>query len=87
MGKKHNKIPKLTLPLSVLKNIKRITMYIDICYGNGILFFLSETGKQNFLSDTKLKLRSDREITNAINQDQNKHEQRGFEITYIHGDN
>ena len=52
---KHNKIPKLTLPLSVSKQYKRITMYIDIFYVNKILFFLSKTGKLNFLSVAKLK--------------------------------
>ena len=62
-------------------------MYIDICYGNGILFFLSKTGKQNFLSDTKLKSRNGRKITDAIDRDQNKHELIGFKITNIHGDN
>ena len=39
------------------------------------------------MSGTKLKSRRGREITNAIEQDQNKHEQRGVEITDIHGDN
>ena len=34
-----------------------------------------------------MKPRSGREITNAINQYRNKHEQQGFEITDIHGDN
>ena len=75
---KPNRISKLTLVLSVSKQHEIITMYITFLYVNGIPFFLSKTGKLNFLSDTKLKLRSDREITNAINQDQNKHEQRGF---------
>ena len=83
----HNKIPKLTLPLSVSQQHKKITMYIDIFYVNRIPFYLSKTGKLYFLSGTKLKSRSRREITNAIEQDRNKHEQRGFEIIDIHGDN
>ena len=62
-------------------------MYIDIFYVNRIPFFLSKAGKLNFLSETKLKSRSVREITNAIERDRNKHEKRGFEITDIHGDN
>ena len=37
-------------------------MYIDIFYVNRIPFFLSKTGKLNFLSGTKLKSRSGREI-------------------------
>ena len=83
----HNKITKLTLPLSVSQQHKTITMYIDIFYVNQISFFLSKTGKLNFLSGTNLKSRSGREITNTIEQDLNKHEQRGFDITDIHGDN
>ena len=83
----HDKIPKLTLPLSMSQQHKKNTMYIDIFYVNRIPFFLSKTGKLNFLSVTKLKSRSSREITNSIEQDRNKHEQRGFEITEIHGDN
>ena len=70
---KHNRIPKLTLPISVSKKHNRITMNIDIFYFNGIPFFLSKTGKLNFLSGAKLKSRSSREIMNAIYQDQNKH--------------
>ena len=54
---------------------------------HNITFFLSKIGKLNFLSVTKLKSRSCREITNAIERDWNKHEQRGFEITDIHGEN
>ena len=58
----------MTLSILVSKKYKRITMYIDIVYVNGIPFFLSKTGNLNFLSGTKLKPRSDREITNAINR-------------------
>ena len=83
----HNKIPKLALPLSVSQQHKKITMYIDNFYVNRITFFLSKTGNLNFLSGTKLKSRSGREITNAIERYRNKHEQRGFEIIEIHGDN
>ena len=50
----HNKIPKLTLPLLVSQQHKKITMYIEIFYVNLIPFFLSKTGKLNFLSGTKL---------------------------------
>ena len=35
----HNKIPKLTLPLSVSQKQKTITMYIAIFYVNRIPFF------------------------------------------------
>ena len=73
--------------MSVSQQHKQITMYIDIFYVTLIPFFLSKTGKIYFLSVTKLKSRSVREITNAIEQDQNKHEQRGFDITDIHVDN
>ena len=83
----HNKIPKLALTLSVSQQHKQITMYIDIFYVNRFPFFLSKTGKLNFLSGTKLKSRSGREIINEIERDINKHEQRGFDITDIHGDN
>ena len=83
----HNKIPKLALPISVSQQQKQITMYIDIFYVNRIPFFLSKTGKLNFLSGTKIKSRIGREIINAIEQDINKHEQRGFDITDMHGDN
>ena len=83
----HNKISKLTFRLSVSQQSKNITMCIDIFYVNQIYFFLSKTGKLNFLSGTKLKSRSGREITNAIEWDRNNHEQRGSEITDIHGDN
>ena len=40
----HNKIPKLSLPLLVSQQNKKITMYIEILYVNRILFFLSKTG-------------------------------------------
>ena len=50
----HNKIPKLAIPLSVSQQHKQITMYIDIFYVNQIPFFLSKTGKLNFLSGTKV---------------------------------
>ena len=49
--------------------------------------FLIKNRELNFLSGTKLKSRSGREIINEIERDRNKHEQRGFEITDIHGDN
>ena len=62
-------------------------MYTDIFYVNLIQFFLLKTGKLNFLSGTKLKSRSVRKITNVIDKYRNKHEQRGFKITDIHGDN
>ena len=62
----HNKIPKLTLPLLVSQQHKQITMYIEIYYVNQIPLFLSKTVKLNFLSGTKLKSRSGREITNSI---------------------
>ena len=83
----HNKIPNLALPISVSQQQKQITMQIRILYVNQIPFFLSKTGRLNFLSGTKLKSRSGREIINAIEQDINKHEQRGFDITDMHGDN
>ena len=57
---KHSRIPKLALPLLVSKQHKIITIYIDTLYLNGITLFLSETGKLNFLSVTKLKSRSSR---------------------------
>ena len=65
---KHNRITTLTLPLLVSKEHKRITIWIDIFYVNGIPFFLSKTGKLNFLSGIKLTSRSGREITNAIDR-------------------
>ena len=80
-------MPKLTLPLLASKQHKIITIYIDTFYVNGILYFLFKTVKLNLSSVTKLKSRSGKEITNAIDRYQNKHEQRGFEITDIHGDN
>ena len=48
---------------------QKITLYIDIFYVNLIPFFLSKTGKLNFLSGTKLKSTSGREIINAIERD------------------
>ena len=39
------------------------------------------------MSGTELKSRSGKEIINTIERDIIKHEQRGFEITYIHGYN
>ena len=62
-------------------------MNIDIFKVNEIPLFLSKTVKMNFLSGAKLKSRSGRETTNAINRYRNKHGQRGFEITDMHGDN
>ena len=55
-------------------------------YVNGIPFFLSNTGKLNFLSGINLKSRIEREIKNVIDPNQNKHEQEGFKITDIHSD-
>ena len=57
---KHNRSPKLTLPISISKQHKRITMYIYIFYVNGIPFFISKIGKLNLFSGTKLKSRSGR---------------------------
>ena len=57
---KNNRIPKWTLPLLVSKLHKRIIMYIDIIYVNGIPFFLSKTGELILLSVTKIKSRSGR---------------------------
>ena len=37
---KHKIITKLTLPILVSKQNKKITMYIEIFYVKGILFFL-----------------------------------------------
>ena len=62
-------------------------MSIDIFYVNRIPFFLSKTGTLNFLSSISVYFFVGREITNTIEQDQNKHEQRDFEITDIHGNN
>ena len=54
---------------------------------NGIPLFLSKTGKLNVLSGANLKKRNGREITKTIDRYKKKHEQRGFEITDIHGNN
>ena len=83
----HNKIPKPTLPMSVSQQDKQITMYIEIFYVNIIPFFLSKTVELNFLSGIKIKSKSGRDITNAIERDRKKHEKRGFDITDIHGEN
>ena len=83
----HSKLTKVPLPLLVSKLHKDLIMYIDIFYVNGTPFFLSKTGKINFLSATVLKSRSAKQILGALTRDCNKHEARGFEITDIHGDN
>ena len=78
---------KVPLPAHILSTLRDVALFVDIFFVNGLPFFLTKSGKINFLSVTSLKSRIASRILEALDRDRKKYEARSLNVTDIHGDN
>ena len=81
------KIERIPLPLPIATHHKRLQLYIDFFFVNGIPFLHTKSGKVNFITTQAFTSRSTSSIIDGLDVVRNIYESRGFDIDIVHGDN